>query len=99
MRIPKSFVVGNKKYTVQTPPQIAKHVWGRTYLDAGVMKIATHPDKRKRKLQGCNGQHETFWHEAVHTILYDMGHPLNKDEPFVTAFSQKLNQIIETAEL
>lgn len=99
MKIPKRFTVGYKKYTVQTPPQIAKHVWGRTYLDAGIMKIATHPDKRKRKLNGSDGQHETFWHEVVHTILYDMGHTLNKDEAFVTAFSSKLNQIIESAEL
>ena len=99
MKIPKSFVVGTKKYSVTTPTKIAKNVWGRTYLDRGIMKIATHPSKKKRKLHGDSGQHETFWHETVHTILYSMGHSLYADEIFVTAFSQKLNQVIETAEV
>jgi hypothetical protein len=40
---------------------------------------------------------ETFWHEVTHCVLHDMSHPLWKDEKFVTAFSQRLNQVVHTA--
>mgnify|MGYP001574176309 CR=1 FL=1 len=98
MVIPKSFVVGNTPYTVKVVPALGG-CWGRAWLDYGIIKIAVTHKKKKRKLTGHGGQHETFWHEATHTILYDMGHPLYKDEAFVNAFSMRLNQIIETAKL
>jgi hypothetical protein len=40
---------------------------------------------------------ETFWHEVMHCVLHEMGNPLWKDEKFVTAFSQRLNQVVYTA--
>jgi len=42
---------------------------------------------------------ETFWHETVHAILYDMEHKLWRNEKFVTEFSKRLNQVIHTAKL
>jgi hypothetical protein len=40
---------------------------------------------------------ETFWHELTHAILHDMKSKLDYDEKFVTAFSQRLDQAINTA--
>jgi hypothetical protein len=101
MQIPKSFVVGNTPYTVKMVPEIGRNrnVWGTTWLDSGLVNVAHSPKKKQRALHGHGGQHETFWHEVTHAILYDMGNPLYKDETFVNAFSMKLNQIIETAKL
>lgn len=98
MVIPKSFTVGSTPYTVKVVPSLGDS-WGRAWLDTGVIKVAANYKKKKRKMHGHGSMHETFWHEATHAILYDMGNPLFKDEAFVTAFSMKLNQIIETAKL
>jgi len=42
---------------------------------------------------------ETFWHELTHAILYEMDHPLYRNEQFVTKFSTLLNRAINTAKL
>ena len=41
----------------------------------------------------------TFWHELTHAILHDMDSELNYDEKFVSAFSDRLSQAVETAVL
>jgi hypothetical protein len=100
MKIPKTFTIGNKTYKVDVRPQISdKNIWGRAHLSAGVILVATHPMEavEPRPLLGHDGQHQTFWHESTHAILYDMGHKLYRNEAFVEAFSQRLNQMIETA--
>jgi hypothetical protein len=42
-------------------------------------------------------QRETFWHETVHAILYEMQHPLYNNEKFVTEFAKNLSKVIDTA--
>jgi hypothetical protein len=42
-------------------------------------------------------QRETFWHETVHAILYEMQHPLYNNEKFVTAFAKNLSKTIDSA--
>lgn len=99
MQIPKAFTVGTVRYTVKLKPTLPRGIWGRTWLDAGSVEIATTPRGKARPMAGASGLHTTFWHEATHAILYSMGNPLYKDETFVNAFSIKLGQLIETAEL
>lgn len=98
MDIPKTFKVGTMHYTVHLKPSMTKNTWGKTWVDLGVMHIRTRYDNAPRPVTGPKGINTTFWHEVTHCILYDMGHPLYSDEAFVTAFSKKLNQVIETAE-
>lgn len=98
MNIPKAFTVGNVRYTVTLKPNLPRNCWGRTWLDGGVVEIATHPRRKARQTTGYTGLNTTFWHEATHAILYSMGNPLYKDEAFVNAFSIKLGQLIESAE-
>lgn len=99
MKIPKAFTVGTLRYTIEVKPQLSRGMWGRAWLDTGYIEIsATHKGKM-RPVTGSKGIGCTFWHEVTHAILYDMGHPLYKDEAFVTAFSNKLTQVVETAEL
>lgn len=42
---------------------------------------------------------ENYLHELTHAILYDMKHPLWKDETFVTAFAKRLAKAVDSAEL
>ena len=42
---------------------------------------------------------DTFWHEVTHAILHDMGHRLWNNEKFVTRFANRLNEVVNTAEL
>jgi len=42
---------------------------------------------------------ESFFHELVHAILYDMNaHKLNRDEVFVTEFAQRLAKTLNKVE-
>jgi hypothetical protein len=41
---------------------------------------------------------DSFWHELVHAILYDMErHNLNRDESFVIGFASRLSKAIDSA--
>jgi hypothetical protein len=45
-----------------------------------------------------NEINESFWHELVHAILYDMDeHKLNRNEAFVTAFAKRLSEAVDSA--
>lgn len=99
MQIPKKFTLGTLTYTVTLKPHIAPGVWGRAWLDAGHMAIATHDRRKPRVATGSKGIGCTFWHETMHAILYDMGNPLYTDELFVQAVAARLAQICETAEV
>ena len=99
MQIPKAFTVGTLRYTVTLKRSLPRNMWGRAWLDYGHVDIATHDQGKPRAATGVKGIGTTFWHEVTHAILYDMGSPLYKDEAFVTAFSNKLGQVVDTAEL
>lgn len=89
--IPKSVVVKRRKYHVRvTQPQRFKKALGYIDYTPGVIYVHTSPAKQMQ---------ETFWHELTHAVLYEMGHPLYRNETFVTEFSKLLNRAIHTAKL
>jgi len=94
MQLPKSFELGQQKWVVvsRAVPARGVHVYGRVYPYYGtiVVKYANRPQAQRS---------ETFWHEVTHAILHDMKDPHWNDEKFVTAFSKRLNQVINTAVL
>jgi hypothetical protein len=94
MVIPKEFRLGRKRYTVSLLEKMYRGVYGRCYPSAGCITVATTFRGTPRTPKHMA---ETFWHEVTHCVLHDMGHPLWKDEKFVTAFSQRLNQVVHTA--
>ncbi len=99
MLIPKSLTIGKRRYTikhVRHAPRVGTA--GQVRYNHGEIVVATHSN--------CSGNafksefiSDTFWHELTHAILHDMKNPLHLDEAFVTAFSQRLNQAVMTAEL
>ena len=69
---------------------------GRVFYGDGKIELATHSNTCGRRFD-ADEINVTFWHELVHAILYDMNHPLYRDERFVTRFAQRLSQSIRTA--
>jgi hypothetical protein len=99
MEIPTSFKVGSTDYTVTRPRAIHRGSWGHIWPSMGVIMVATHSKGKPRPEKGPTGQGQTFWHEATHAILHEMGNKLCADELFVNTFAKHLNQIVETAKL
>ena len=100
MQIPKSFMLGKHRYTVRLQGQLPYGDWGKCYPDAKLILVATHAKTGKpRKETGPQGLGVSFWHETTHAILHDMDHPLWCNETFVTEFSRRLGQVVESAVL
>lgn len=96
MEMPKSFKIGKQTHYVYLSPNLTPRSLGRCHPDMGTIEIATLWKRLPRTAEAIS---ETFWHEATHCILKDMGHHLWNDEEFVTRFSQRLNQLVHTAKL
>lgn len=98
MMIPKTIKIGKTKYPVLQPycllpPDCAGSVtYGHSIRVAYNMRTFGRLKPRSERQRG-----ETFWHEVTHAILNDMRSPLESNEKFVTAFSQRLNDAIRSA--
>lgn len=91
--LPKTIRIGSARYTVLQPEQCAPDVAGRFFPSQRVIEVA----RRVRKVRTDSQRRETFWHETTHAILFDMNHPLKRNEAFVTAFSRRLSRAIDSA--
>jgi hypothetical protein len=98
MKLPTKFTVGKTQYIVQTRAKMTGRTVGAAWVEVGVIHVRTQFQRKVRPDYGVEGQHETFWHETTHAILYDMKHALWDDEVFVTQFARRLAQVIETSE-
>lgn len=98
MQLPVKFNIDSTTYNVLVRENIGRLRLGVCYPDLQILKIATHPYGTRRADYGARGINETFWHETTHAILFEMGDPRWNDEVFVTGFSRRLAQVIETAE-
>lgn len=96
-RIPSRVRVGNKAYSIDiVETMLRKGENGRIYYDEGVIRLAKRSNICGRRY--CKAEMtETFWHEMVHAILHDMGHPLYNNEQFVSRFAQRLAAAIQSA--
>jgi hypothetical protein len=99
MQIPKSVMVGKKKYYIHLQRSAKRNAWGCIYFLVPSIYISTHSEGKPRPAAGRDGMNTIFWHEIMHAILHDMNHPLNKDEQFVTEVSRRLAQVCETAKM
>ena len=99
MQIPKEFKIGKKRYKVKQVRHTAPlGTMGSVHYEAGLVEIATNSGRNDRSFKQ-EEMSDTFWHEVTHAILRDMGHKLWNNEPFVTAFANRLNQVVNTAKL
>ena len=100
MKIPKQVVVGKTKVRVNKVHSlmVGKDACRGGYdWDNQEIIIASNNPSGMHKYSASD-KSNTFWHELTHAILHDMGKDkLNKDEAFVTAFANRLDQAIKTA--
>lgn len=100
MLIPKSFNLGHLPYKVQVAKSVRgpRGSVGRVDYKSRTIDIANVNYWTGAKLPDKEIS-DTFWHEVTHAILDDMHHPLYRDEAFVTAFANRLNEVVLTAKL
>lgn len=95
--IPKCIKVGNKLYSVDIVQSMkSKRTRGQIWYDAGQIQIGRTSNVTGRDYSDIQ-MSETFWHELVHAILYEMSHSLYKNEQFVHDFSMHLSRAIQSA--
>lgn len=85
--LPTSIKIGRHRYRVELDPSLTSY--GRVYYGIKAIDIKPRAPKKMR---------ESFWHETTHGILMEMGHPLCKNERFVTDFARMLSRAIDSAE-
>jgi hypothetical protein len=99
MIIPKAFTVGPKRYDViQVRALDRPPAHGRIDIIDNTIKLAVQSIYEQR--YSVKQRRESFWHEALHACLHDMGKPLSKhDEDFIDALAKRITQICCTAEV
>ncbi len=95
--IPYRVRVGDKMYSIDVVRSMQrKREMGRVAYEAGNIQIGEFSNVTGRKYSTIR-MSETFWHELVHAILYEMDSQLHKDEKFVDAFAKHLARAIRSA--
>ena len=95
MRIPKKITVGESKYKIALHEQLIDgDALGAINFGRKEIALATHTMGKRIPKEEINN---SFWHEMVHAILFDMGHDLCDNERFVRAFANKLSDAIDSA--
>ena len=95
--IPYRIRVGEKLYSIDVVESMRrKNTMGRTYYDMERIEIAKQSNTTGRRYTQEEID-DTFWHELVHAILYEMQHRLYDDEQFVTEFAGHLAKAIKSA--
>lgn len=91
--LPKAVKVGDGWYRVDRPEAIPGC---RGTCEYGTKTISVASRSAGYAYTSLE-QFNTFWHELTHAILKDMGSPLESDEKFVSAFSDRLTTAITSA--
>ncbi len=96
--IPRKMRIGSRQYSIEILETMKeKRLMGRISYTAQTIKIGRHSNVTNRKFTNDEVQ-DSFWHEVIHGILYDMGRDtLNKNEQFVTGFAHRLTKAIKSA--
>ena len=96
--IPRLIRVGSKRYSVEVIEALLdKQKVGRIQYPEQRIQIGLRNGMTNRKLPASEIR-DSFWHELVHAILYDMErHNLNRDEAFVIGFASRLSKAIDSA--
>ena len=97
-QLPRKIKVGKKMYTIDIVESMLErgHMAAVYYADKQI-KIGTSSNVTGKKFS-ADDIHDSFWHELVHAILFDMDeYTLNRNEKFVTEFATKLADAIKSA--
>lgn len=87
--------IGKTKYDVVTIDTFQQQTLTRgriKYAPVNMIEIARRAGVPLRKRTKAGEKH-TFWHEAVHGMLYEMGSSKYKDEAFVDELATLIQQV------
>lgn len=98
LELPRKIRVGKKMYTIDILETMLKDGdMARVYYDRNCIELGKKSSVTGRQYSRKE-MNDSFWHELVHAILYDMDeHRLNKNERFVTEFAHRLSEAIDSA--
>jgi hypothetical protein len=88
----KTIKIGKSKYEVVAVTTLPSRMAEINYATK-VIKLASTCGYTKIRYTKKE-RREAFWHEVVHGILKDMRNPLEGNEKFVEAFSERLTGVI-----
>lgn len=96
--LPRKIRVGKKMYTIDILETMLKDGdMARVYYERNRIEVGKKSALTGRKYSRKE-MNDSFWHELVHAILYDMDeHRLNGNERFVTEFAHRLSEAIDSA--
>jgi hypothetical protein len=95
--IPTSIRIGKTSYKVECLDRMPSAiVVGRISYGTCTIKIAERSGSPLRR-RSDRAKLTTFWHEAVHGILYDMGSRKESDEAFVDGIAKRIVQVLSSA--
>lgn len=94
--IPRSVRVGNKRYSIDVvETMLNKGEMAKVVYDDGKIMLGKRSNVTGRRYSQADLR-ESFFHELVHAILYDMNqHKLNRNEEFVTEFARRLTHALK----
>jgi hypothetical protein len=98
LELPRKIRVGKKMYTVDIlETMLQSGDMARVHYDRDRIEVGQKSGVTGRRYSRKE-MNDSFWHELVHAILYDMDeHRLNKNERFVTEFAHRLSEAIDSA--
>jgi hypothetical protein len=94
VKLPYTMKVGRKKVYVTLRARNGRRITGCYSPLVGALTVYTGHELRPRSDAAIR---TTFFHELTHAVLYEMQHPLARDEKFVTEFARLLSGAVETA--
>ena len=96
-RFPSAYYVGGQRIDISFVDYLSDNRLGTTSVSCGEIKIANKVHDGKD--QSPSSKFNTFWHEAVHTILDTMQEDeLSANEKFVGVFSSMLCEVLNSFE-
>jgi hypothetical protein len=96
--LPRTIRIGKLRYSVDlVETMLNKGDMARVFYDERKIQIGKKSGVTGRRYSKKE-MNDSFWHELVHAILYDMDeHRLNRNEKFVTEFAHRLSEAIDSA--
>ena len=96
-RFPSAYYVGGQRIEVSFVDYLSDDRLGTSSVCCGEIKIANKVHEGRD--QTSSSKFNTFWHEAVHTILDTMQeNELSANEKFVGVFSSMLCEVLNSFE-
>ena len=95
--LPSSVRVGGRRYSIDViETMLSRGEMARIEYENGKIRIGKRSNVTGKPYSSAQLS-ESFFHELVHAILYDMNeHKLNKNEAFVTEFAKRLSKAIRS---